>query len=212
MRARRRRELRDRIIRYLAISGLAVVAIWFLFFRGAVPDEIDGHRIQHFSTAGSGEHTESEVDYETDPPVSGAHSSQALPCGTYAEELPEPLLVHNLEHGAVGIFFKPALPHADVDAIQAIVEDSESHVFSAPDSDMEPLIAVTAWGHKMELQEVDEGAIREFIEVFRQGSDAPEANQECDNTSDQPFGHDHSAPTESPSPGEAESPEPSPSR
>ncbi len=212
MRARRRRELRDRIIRYLVISGLAVAAIWFLFLRGAVPDEIGGHDIEHFSTAGSGDHTESDVDYETNPPVSGAHSQRTAPCGTFAEQIPDNLLVHNLEHGVVAILFQPTLPHEELDAIQAIAQDYESHVLSAPDADMETPIAVAAWGHRMDLDQLDEDAVGEFIEVFRQGGDAPEANQECDNTSDQHFGHDPTAPTGSPSPGDAASPEPSPSR
>ena len=187
LKAQRRTQLRERIVRYLVIAGLVVVAFWFFVLRGQLPDAIGEHEIEHFSISGSGEHTETDVDYETNPPVSGPHSQRWADCGTYSEPIADENQVHTLEHGAVGILYQPDLEESQIETIEEIVSERDSHVFSAPDPDMNPNIAVTAWGHMMKLEEVDRAAITEFIEVFAQGGDAPEAFQDCPTTQDSSF-------------------------
>ncbi len=76
---------------------------------------------------------------------------------------------------------------------------------------METPIAVTAWANVMRLQTLDEEAIREFIDVFREGGQAPEAFQDCDNEADEDFEPATPAPGEtvpgaSPPPGETPAP------
>jgi hypothetical protein len=187
LKAQRRAQLRERIIRYVLLAGLVIVAFWFFFLRGQVPDAIAGHEIEHFSIAGLNDHTGADVDYETNPPVSGPHSQDPAACGVYSAPIEDENQVHTLEHGAVGILYQPTLEESQIEAIEAIVEQRDSHVFSAPDEDMETPIAVTAWGHMMELEEVDRAAITEFIDVFAQGGDAPEASNSCPTTQDSSF-------------------------
>lgn len=202
MAARRRTQIRERIVRYIVIAGLVVFGIWFLFLRGQAPDQIGDHDVVHLSLSGSGDHTETVVQYESNPPVSGPHSQRAAPCGTHATELPDENEVHTLEHGAVGIIFQPALPKEDIETLEGIVQSYDSHVFSTPDSDMLKPVVITAWGHMMRLDEVDVDAIDEFIEVFRQGGDAPESFQECPNVVEEEFGAPTPTPTAPPSPTE----------
>ena len=76
-------------------------------------------------------------------------------------------------------------------------------MFSAPYDGMDTPIVITAWGFRMPLEEVDEPAIEEFIDEFREKG--PE-DQPCPNTANAPFGADDegqdSVDTEaSPSPG-----------
>jgi hypothetical protein len=187
LKAQRRAQLRERILRYVVIAGLVVVAFWFFVLRGQLPDAIAGHDIQHFSTSGSGEHTETEVDYDSNPPVSGPHSQRTAPCGVHSAPISDENQVHTLEHGAVGILYQPTLEESQIETIEEIVRQRDSHVFSAPDPDMRTPIAVTAWGHMMELEEVDRAAITEFIDVFAEGGDAPEAFQDCPISQDSSF-------------------------
>ena len=171
-----------------AVYALALAAlVWFLFLRNIAPNEIAGEPVLDFSTAGSGQHTGAEVQYETVPPVSGEHRSNAAPCGVHGQQFEDELMVHTLEHGAVGLAYDPTLDPEDIKALEEIVGEYDSHVFSVPYEGMETSISLLAWGHMIRLDELDEEVVTGFIEEFRRGGDAPEANQACPNDQDQPF-------------------------
>jgi hypothetical protein len=115
--------------------------------------------------------------------------------------------VHTLEHGTVAILYEPTLPVEQVRQIEDIVGRFNSHTLSAPYiGEMETPIAVVAWSHIMRLNEIDRPAIDEFIDVFRQGGDAPEAEELCDNDAEDVF-----EPAETPAPGESPGADASPS-
>ncbi|HYI45655.1 MAG TPA: DUF3105 domain-containing protein [Actinomycetota bacterium] len=185
--AQRRAQKRERVVRWLVIAAILLGTYWILFVRGAAPDDFGGHTVEHFSTAGAGDHTGEVVDYESNPPVSGAHSGQVGACGTHATDIPDGEEVHLLEHGAIGLLYQPTHDEAEIGELEEIVASFDAHTFSAPDEDMDTPIAVTAWSHKMDLDSVDEAAIRDFIEEFRAGGDAPEAFQECPNIAEESF-------------------------
>jgi hypothetical protein len=182
--ARRRRQQRERVVRWLSIAAVLGVAFWFLFLRGRGPSEIEGHPVSSFSATGVGEHVQGTVDYETTPPVAGAHASAPAPCGVHGQPIPNENLVHTLEHGGVGLLYTPQVDGGDIAQIESIVRDFESHVFSAPYPGMETPIAVVSWGRIMRLGELDVSAMREYIDAFR--DDGPE-DQDCPNTQDDPF-------------------------
>lgn len=203
--ARRRAERRSRIVRRVVLIAGAVLLFWFLFLRSSVPSEIDGHPIRAFSVQGSGEHAQAgeTVPYETTPPVSGRHAPTPASCGSYAEPLPNAnvgneMLVHTFEHGAVAVLYSPDLEVDAIRDLEALVDDYEDDVLVAPYQGMEPAIAVTSWGHRMDLEEPDLPAVREYIDVFRESSLAPESGpQDCPKGVEQSFGAE---PTPSPSP------------
>jgi hypothetical protein len=203
MAAQRRRQQRERLVRWLSIAALLTVAFWFLFLRGRGPTEIEGHPISSFSATGVGEHVQGTVNYETTPPVAGPHAQSSAPCGVYAEQIPNENLVHTLEHGGVGLLYVPELDPKDIEEIESIVRDYDTHTFSAPYPGMETQIALVSWGRMMRLDELDVSAMREYIDTFR--AEGPE-DQECPNTQDSSFGA-----TPSPSPT-LESPSPEPTK
>lgn len=201
MQRRRKAERRERIVRRTMVLLLAAFVVWFLFIRGAAPDEIAGYEIEHYSTsAGNPNHVEGDVAYEMTPPVSGQHNISTVPCGTFGSPIDNEILVHDLEHGAVAVLYDPTLPVEQIRQIEELVGSYESHTISAPfEGEMETPIAVAAWAHLMRLPEFDEEAITGFIEEFRAGGDAPEAYQECPNDANDQF---EPAGT-TPAPGEA---------
>ena len=180
----RKQAQRERLVRFAFIGLLVVGLLWFFFFRTKAPTEIGGHELISDSQAGEGVHTADPVTYETVPPTSGSHAPGAAPCGVHAEQIPNENLVHTLEHGAVGLLYDPTLDIQQIRDLENIVGGVSSHMFSAPYEGMDTPIVVTAWGFRMPLEEVDEPAIEEFIDEFRQNG--PE-EQDCPNTSNAPF-------------------------
>jgi hypothetical protein len=207
--AQRRRRSRERFVRWIMIAAVTVFLVWFFFLRTALPNAIAGHEIEDYKTFAAESranqlHVEGEVTYESNPPVSGQHNAIPGACGVYSQPMPEEDFVHTLEHGAVGLLYQPDLDEEQIKQIEAIVKDQESHMFSMPYPQLEDPIVVTAWAHLMRLDDVDEAAITEFIDVFRQAGDAPES-AECPLTQDDTF---EDRPT--PSPSRSGQPEPTP--
>jgi len=179
-RATRRRDFLRRTILVLVLG----VSTWFFFFRNQPLTEIAGTRIMNFSTSGVNVHRTGSLEYETTPPVAGPHAPQPAACGTYAEPISDEEQVHTLEHGAVGIQYRPDLDPEQIVVIEDFVAGYETHVFSAPYPGMGPNVVVSSWGEKIELDSARPQAIRAYIEAFR--LKGPE-KQDCPNSSDESF-------------------------
>jgi hypothetical protein len=180
-RARRRRRLVSGAA-FILLASLPIFA--YVFFRPTVPSRIEGHEIETLSAAGENQHQEGDLDYESNPPVSGAHSIRPAACGTHAEPIPDENQVHTLEHGAVGIQYVPELAPREIAILEDIASNYNSHVFSAPRPGMGSPIVVTSWARMMRLDSLDASAIRTYIDEFRMAG--PE-DQDCDATSEQRF-------------------------
>lgn len=181
---RMRAQRRERLVRMSLFLLIIFAAAWFLFLRNRAPSEINGNEIETFSAAGTGLHTSGTVNYESSPPVSGQHAGGAPPCGTYGRPIPNESQVHMLEHGAVGVQYKPDLAPEQIEQIEEIVSSFDSHVFSAPYENMETPIATSSWSRLMRLDEFERDTVREYIEEFRKTG--PES-QDCDMEVDESF-------------------------
>lgn len=195
--AQRRNDVRYRLIRFVVIFAAAAVFVWFFFLRNQLPGAIAGHDIEDFRTFTAESnanqlHTDQPVQYESNPPVSGPHDALPAECGVHATPIPNEKMVHNLEHGSVGILYQPTLDPAVIKSIEALVSTYDTHTFSMPYPDMDDPITVVAWAHLMRLGTFDQDATKEFIDVFREGADSPE-DSPCDNASDDAFDPNASA-------------------
>lgn len=208
--ARRRKQTRERIVRYLIYAGLFVLAIWFVFLRNAAPTEIGDHTIDTFTQSGVNQHTNETQNYPTTPAVSGPHAPQPAACGVLGQPIPAGNSVHSLEHGAVGINYGPDVEMDVIKQIEALVGEYEENVFSAPLAGMESPIVVSSWGRMMKLDSFDEASVKEYVDEF--AGKGPEAGQSCPNSAEQPFTGPSPVPTDglTPAPGESPAPVESP--
>lgn len=194
-------------MRIIVTVGVLSAIVWFLFLRNSIPDAIAGHEIEHFDTFATESragtlHTGDTISYPSLPPTSGQHRPIPADCGVHNQPIPDENMVHTLEHGAVGILYKPDASMEEIRSIERLVKTFDSHVFSQPYPAMDSKFAVVAWAHRMLLDSYDAEAVEEFVDVFRSGGDAPETNQPCDSNANNPF-------DPSPSPtAEALTPEP----
>ena len=116
--------------------------------------------------------------YNTLPATTGSHwpvtaPTADLPTGTparwgpYEFELPDEVLVHNLEHGGIGIHYN--CPGGCVETVQQLTDLAPrgfSQFIISPYTQMGSKIAITAWRHILYLDEYDEAQVREFIDEY----------------------------------------------
>jgi hypothetical protein len=115
--------------------------------------------------------------YNSTPPTSGPHDPNAAPCGVSSEPIPNEVQVHDLEHGAVVVQYRPGLDRAQVQALERLTRSYSSHVIVAPYPTLNTPVAVTAWTKLMTLNRADTGKVRTFIDLYRQHG--PEAGVPC---------------------------------
>jgi Protein of unknown function (DUF3105) len=114
-----------------------------------------------------------EVEYKTNPPVSGNHDPMPAPDGVYSQAPTAQTMkhfVHTLEHGRIEIQYSPSLDRRVIAQLGGLYNDDPYHMVIFPNRTMDYEIAVTAWGHLLGCKEVNEkvfDAIRAFRDRYR---------------------------------------------
>lgn len=126
------------------------------------------------------DHVDGTVDYPQSPPVGGAHSPVWAACDglVYDAAIPNEKAVHSLEHGAVWVTWAPTLAPADVETLHALIEGVDYRLGS-PYPGLTATITVTAWGHQMDADSVDDPRIATFLEAYTNGPQTPEPGATC---------------------------------
>jgi Protein of unknown function (DUF3105) len=114
------------------------------------------------------------------PRSSGPHSNQTIIYGSYADTVPELNAVHNLEHGAVIIWYGPEVPQSTIDQINEFYNGDPNGLIVARHPQLGDDIALVAWTHVARCPRWDENAANRFIERF--GFRGPES---CKNDIEQ---------------------------
>jgi hypothetical protein len=128
-------------------------------------------------------HGEQHVAYSSKPATSGPHWNEAgapVAWGVYKEPQQDEQLVHNLEHGGVGIHYNcrdcPDLVSAIEDFYTSYTTEpshrlplypSSTKLVVAPYYDMPTPIAITAWGRIDTMDNWDADRVTKFIEAYR---------------------------------------------
>ena len=107
--------------------------------------------------------------YNSIPPTSGPHWPSPIRCGIYDSEVPDELLVHNLEHGNVVISYNlPDLQQTQrLKEVVARLAGLDRWGIVRPYSKIPPgTVAMTAWGVVDTFQGVNEEWIRRFFDTY----------------------------------------------
>jgi hypothetical protein len=192
-----RDERRNRLILYaLGASGfviLAIVVAAFAFAGGggnggsSASDAVAALRqagctYQNPTSQGRDHVEDLPADFRPNstPRSSGPHSNQTIIYGSYTEPVPELNAVHNLEHGAVIIWYGPDVPESTVDQINEFYNGDPNGLIVAQHPQLGDEIALVSWTHVARCPEFDENAANRFIEQF--GFKGPES---CKNDIEQ---------------------------
>ncbi|MDA8295271.1 MAG: DUF3105 domain-containing protein [Actinomycetota bacterium] len=133
------------------------------------------------------EHVTGPVAYSVTPPVGGDHSPIWLNCGVYDQPVPNERAVHDLEHGAVWITYRPSLPAAEVHQLQAfearqspVGATGSRYVDVSPYPGLSSPIVISSWGFQLRVSSPIDPRLQRFVDTFRASSTyAPEPGGEC---------------------------------
>jgi len=111
--------------------------------------------------------------YVSNPPSSGPHWGTSAAHGVYNVAVPRESLVHNLEHGAVVIWYNCSANCTDVSRAEAFIsslpldpicpQGLPRRVILVPDPLLDVPIAASAWGFTLRANCFDEQAFADFF-------------------------------------------------
>lgn len=124
------------------------------------------------------EHQTGPVKYKEDPPVGGAHNPKWANCGLYKEPIPDELVVHSLEHGAVWISYNPSVEGKELDTLVKRLP-LDSHILISPNPEQKDKFVMSAWNHQLVLTGSDDPRVEDFLYAFLRGPQTPEPGAAC---------------------------------
>ena len=108
------------------------------------------------------------------PPSSGNHLGTPSPYGFLGTDVIPEAAVHNMEHGAVIIWYQPG-DATLAGQVNSLMRDLGNQCLVAGSyTNMNARIAATVWGRVLSLNSFDETQLRAFIREYR-GNEGPEA-------------------------------------
>jgi hypothetical protein len=174
------------IIATVLIVALAVGVIGYAVSQNkkkddaANPDKISGIVHKQFS---SGEHKTTVISYAESPPMGGPHSPIWADCdGTvYPNQIANENAVHDLEHGAVWITYKPGLPADQLDVLTKLVS-GHPYTLLTPYAGLKSNVSLQAWGYQLFVDSASDKRVERFIKALRQSQkNTPELGASCSN-------------------------------
>lgn len=170
------RARRRTIIIGSGIVGVVAVIVALVAFR-SLPEELSA--VETFPEMGRNHLAEGDPppDYNSSPATSGDHSPTAAQCGIYTSEIPDPIQVHNLEHGTVVIQYQLGLDPNELRDLQDYARTKPSHILLAPRGDLDDPVVVTSWTRMLRLESADTETIDLYYVRF--AFKGPEAGVPC---------------------------------
>lgn len=107
--------------------------------------------------------------YNSNPPTSGPHFAQVAEWGAYKEELPDEVLIHNLEHGGIWISYKLEISEEIRKKLESFYEKYGRKVIVVPRAKNDSDIALAAWNRleTFNVADYSDERVERFIKAFR---------------------------------------------
>jgi hypothetical protein len=144
------------------------------------PNKIKG--IIH-KTFTSGDHKTTPISYAESPPFGGPHAPIWADCtGTvYPNQIANENAVHDLEHGAVWITYKPGLPADQLDVLTKLVA-GQQYMLMTPYAGLKTNVSLQAWGYQLFVDSATDKRVKTFIKDLRLNQkNTPELGASCSN-------------------------------
>jgi uncharacterized protein DUF3105 len=173
---RRRRTVRSVLLGAVALAAAGGITAGVVLSRGGGGTP----RIEGVTSFGhlTRNHVQGTVKYAQTPPVGGDHSPVWLNCGIYGKPVPNENAVHDMEHGAVWITYRPGLPAAQLAALKSQAR-ARTFVDLSPYPGLPAPVVVSAWGKQLRLPSAGDPRLEAFISAYRQGPQTPEPGAPC---------------------------------
>jgi hypothetical protein len=127
---------------------------------------------------GPAQHVEGDIHADGEVPAGGSHSEVWQNCGFYGDEIRSENAVHSLEHGAVWITYRSDLSTEDIDRLRGLIRRPDKVLISPIEGQGPPAVA-TAWANQLELDDVADPRLDQFVNEFEGSSSAPEPGGRC---------------------------------
>jgi hypothetical protein len=171
----------------VVIVVLAVAVIGYAVHLGASKPSSDPNKIKGIihKTFTSGDHKAGPISYTESPPFGGPHAPVWADCtGTvYPSQIASENAVHDLEHGAIWITYKPGLPADQLDALKKKV-DGIGYMALSPYPGLKSAVSLQSWGHQLFVDSATDPRVDEFIDDLRLNTAVtPEPGASCSQPS-----------------------------
>lgn len=168
LRATRRKIIRRIVFVLIIAIVLGGLAWWLTAYISKQSKELPG---VFYSEVGRTHITVGKAGsgYNSNPPTSGDHYPGPAEWGSYREESPDEILIHNLEHGGIWISYRPGVPDEVRDRLEGFYKKWGRKIIVTPRSKNDADIAVAAWTHldKFSVAELSEERVEKFIRAYR---------------------------------------------
>jgi hypothetical protein len=164
---------------------LAVGVIGYAVYAGTSKPSTDPNKIAGIihKTFTSGDHKTTPITYAESPPFGGPHAPIWADCtGTvYPNQIANENAVHDLEHGAVWITYKPGLPADQLDVLTKLVA-GQQYMLMTPYAGLKTNVSLQAWGYQLFVDSATDKRVKTFIKDLRLNQkNTPELGASCSN-------------------------------
>jgi hypothetical protein len=102
--------------------------------------------------------------YNSNPPTSGPHTGNAVAGGGIKDApVPDEIVVHSLEHGAVVLWYRDDVGQEDLERLKKVFNEAVGKKIMIPRNNMDKPIALTSWNYRLLLDTVDEEKIKGIL-------------------------------------------------